>query len=434
MATVTWSYSGSGAYRGDNWNSITLTPAGALPSDAIITDIRFSIEAYYGATAASSSSTFFKFYGIAIDNGPYIASNFGGSKPTTALIDKVFKVATATTDNSFDTTTKKYTGYNEGEARVWRQSNRTYCRMYNSKFDNQTVTSAFYDSELNIKVLFYTNPSNYTTYLSNIEVTVTYILPTLTAPGAPVITQHDTNGTYSVSWTPAIGSYGTGEIEYYLYRNNYENILSTTATSLGGINIPEYGDQTFFVRAKYSEKYFSESERSSIVFYPPSVIGPEYVSITPTSGDSVTLEWSEPTLKWTDGDIRYGIWYKTKDKTTGQESVLQGYTMTTNRSFYINSDWLQARVGEDNKVSFRIVSYVYDLTNNIENKENIQYQSELSEYFTYEASYTIGYYENGKWQECIVYYYDGSEWVECIPYYYDSNQPQPWVPIKTKLT
>lgn len=40
--------------------------------------------------------------------------------------------------------------------------------------------------------------------------------------------------------------------------------------------------------------------------------------------------------------------------------------------------------------------------------------------FTYRDSYTVAWYVNGAWQDCVVYYYDNG-WKECIPYIYSNG-------------
>lgn len=260
--------------------------------------------------------------------------------------------------------------------------------------------------------------------------TITYIEPSLIAPSNLVISQHETNGTYTLSWDAAIGTNGTGDITYQVWSASDQEPLTDeiTATSYTA-NIPGY--DYYFEYRVYA--YYSGLTKSSDIvgsyFNPPSVSAVT-LSLAPESGDSTTLIWSNPTISYgTASKYDYTIQY-----TTGQASDIEYITITNQdtgiQNFAIPSSWFEDNIEDGESVAFNIVATAYIDSYVADSSYNTLTTITDYIFFTYDGKYTIGYYDGTAWKECIIYYYDGANWIECIPHYYDGSE---WKLIKTKV-
>ena len=112
--------------------------------------------------------------------------------------------------------------------------------------------------------------------------------PTLTTPGAPIITQNGDN--YIVSWEPAIGSNGNGSVEYVVVVSNEgEPYYADTSTSITIPILNSWYDKSipFWVHAYYAGEWDSLDGYTGI----ETVSGPTYFTAT-----------NHRTIKYYDGE------------------------------------------------------------------------------------------------------------------------------------
>lgn len=296
------------------------------------------------------------------------------------------------------------------------------------KFDASDTWKFFYDE---ITVYAKANTThNYTSFMREATITVEYETASLTVPGAPIITQHETNGTFSANWDASTGSNGSGEVNYVLYRDSSVWVSAASTNSLSGLTIPDYDNShDFYVVASYSG-VTKESDTTSAEFEPPQMDGPTSISISPLTGSSVTVSWPPATLSWTAGTIVYRLWYKLNSTSAGW--VQYSINDTNLCSITIDDAWFEQNAAEGDKFYFQVDAWASNISNNATGEyEEISSGSPLADQpFTYDGKRTVAYYNGSQWVECTIHYYDGSKWQECIPYYYDGQQ---WVELKAKL-
>lgn len=147
-------------------------------------------------------------------------------------------------------------------------------------------------------------------------VTYTFVAPSVTAPGAPTIVQKN-NGTYTVSWTEATGSYGTGDI-YYQLQNVTDNIYLTSRSTNTSVtlNIPSYGSPiTFRVKATYGKASSSSdgystaySSNTVFTFHAPALTNPGTPTIVQNNDGTYTATWTAATGSYGIGNVYYQLW------------------------------------------------------------------------------------------------------------------------------
>ena len=443
MATTTWTHTSTTSNSEDHGNawqvfSLSKSDGDELTDNSVISNVEYTAKIYIGGHVTSTSYKF-QLYGIAVEDGPYTGANYDAGSPDT----KIFTVQaeTSSSDTSESNTTVSSEQQN-GTVKVWRSGSGTACRAIDCDFVNDKNTPKAFKSEtLNVRLRM-----NYSgslrAYVREISIKVTYTEPSLTTPSNLTITQHATNSTYNISWNAATGKNGAAgtKVKYNVYYGKSAsgadaatNLVSggseITGTSISNISLPGYGLYDFKVEALYSGLKTSLSVAEE--FYGPSVIiSSTAPTISPTTGDSVTLSWGEGSYSYTSGDaIKYQVRYQLD---TGSEADYST-DLVSGTSLTITNSWLEGKGAKDGSViKFRVRARGgANLTNNLENKTYIysSYTS-YSNNFTYDSKYTVGYNNGTGWQACVVYYNDGTNWVECIPYYNDGST---WQPIKTKI-
>lgn len=425
MASITWSTSLSdGTYQGTTWQSYSLYSSSKLPSNAIISNIEYSLESYVGKYG-SSVSYVFQLYAIAVENGPYTTTSYSSSSATT--LTSSFS-ASSNSDGS-----SKYYTLESGSAEVWRYStSRTYCTLTDCDFkSNLTSTSTFYNNNnINVKLRFNNSgSSDWKQYITGISVKVTYETASLTSPSNLALYQL-TSGQYFLSWNASTGSNGSGDVTYTVWSvSDGEPIADVGTNTYYLANIPGYD---YYYEYRVVASYSGVSANSSTVgsyFQPPSITIPVF-SLTPELGDSTTLSWTKPTINYgtatyCDYTIRYS---------TSYSSDIEYYTLTdrddSNISLAVSSSWLDSVVSDGETIFFTLTVTAYVDSYVADSAYETRTATTDAIMFTYDGKRTIGYYNGSEWKECVVYYYTGSEWKECIPYYYDGTT---WQEIKTKL-
>lgn len=427
MATRTWSTTlSNGSYQGTTWQSYTLSGT-ALPSGAVITDIRYKFTAYVGKYSTGTSYPF-NFYAIAVENGPYTTTSYSSSSATT----KTTTISSKTSTQTSNAETRPSSGYNSysfqsGTAYVWRyNTSRTYCQVDNCAFGNTSSTSAFNSNYLYVKLRFNSDFSG-TTYIKDISVTVTYSEASVTTPTGLTLTQNN-NGTYTLSWNASTASGGSGSIYYKVWSitDGYEMQYSTARTYTASIP----ADYSYYFEWRVTAHYSGVSSPSNVyigyTFKPPSISGPSSITLSTTYAPSVTVSWPAATLSWTNGDISYQVYYRKN----GGSYVNVGSTTSTSKTF---TEAMLDGYGDDRDTFiFQVDAYGSNLTNNADgNHSSVSSGSPDSSTFTFYSPNTVAYRDSSGWQEAIVYYRDSSGWQECDAYYHDGTN---WNLIKSKTS
>ncbi len=434
METLTWYTSlSAGTHQGTDWKSYQLTSSlGALPSNAIVSSIKYSLYSYTGAYTTKGSWKF-QLYGFAVQNGPYVGASYDTTSKPSSLVDSIDATISSSGDESIHTY-----DFQNGSAWVYGENvdsdtavERTHCDLIECLFSNDTsAISAFSNNTINVKVRF-NNSGSATQYLTYLSVTVEYETVSLTSPTNLTITQHATNGTYTLKWDAAVGTNGTGNVTYQVWSaSDGEPLGDEITTTSYTANVPGY--EYFFEYRVYA--YYSGVSASSVTigsyFNPPSITAPT-LSLLADSGDSATLVWSNPIINYGtaskyDYTIQYSIDQASNDK----------YTTITNQdagtqTLTIPSSWFEQDAEDGEMIVFNIVVTAHINSHVADSAYKTLTITTDTVFFTYDGAYTVGYYTDSGWQSCIVYCYTDTGWKECIPYYYNNNSK--WIPIKTKI-
>lgn len=131
-------------------------------------------------------------------------------------------------------------------------------------------------------------------YMQQVWIRITYSSPSLTAPGAPTITQKN-NGTYDASWTASTYSSGSGSPTYTLKYGSTTAASGLTEVKKTGLTIPGYGTSySFTVVATYSG-LTKTSSATSKTFTKPALNAPTNLKInnsTTHTGQTAPLTWT----------------------------------------------------------------------------------------------------------------------------------------------
>lgn len=274
---------------------------------------------------------------------------------------------------------------------------QTYKAISTSGSD--TITSA---SDLN----GYKLTIHYATTFESADYYVTFISPSVTAPGTPTITQNN-DGTFKVSWSASTGSNGSGSVTYQLW-NVTDGIAassSSTATNVT-LDIPIYGTA---IQYKVIATYSGTTANSSTVtktFTKPVLSTPTNVKLSATTGESTTISWAASSITATTGTITYSI---RKNGTQIATTTKTSYTFNKD----VTSTW------GTSAVTLTVVAKASTV-----NKHYPSLTSGASSgvSFTYKKAYqTVGYYANNNFIPCKVHYYTNNSWVLCNIHYYTNG-------------
>lgn len=245
---------------------------------------------------------------------------------------------------------------------------------------------------------------------------------------SPTITSHSriTNAeSFILFWQASSASGGSGDVTYRVRMydtatDSWLMVASPTTNTYAIITAPGYNeDYKYIVTAYYNNESIQamSAEYTINLTSPTLTFSSKNITITPSSGESVTISWNEAELKYASGTIHYQINFDNLDRisTTVEDVLINTFSTTTLKNLGLID-------GKTYTIS--ILAWTQTDTTN-----TYLSATSYSGTFTFTAGNTVGYYVNGTWQECTVYYYDGSEWVECIPYYYDNG----WQEINTKI-
>lgn len=245
---------------------------------------------------------------------------------------------------------------------------------------------------------------------------IEYVTPTLTSPTILSISQN-MDGTYTINWSAATGSNGTGNVTYMVYSVSDGSFISSFLTSLSYTGtIGEYNYNCQFRVYAYYGSLSTYSATASKTFYPPSLSTPT-LTATINADTSLKLTWTAATLSYTTGNVAYSVY-------VGSNVYSSGLAATT---ITVPAATLEGWGTGD---------YVFNVVATATSLSNTSQGSTLSKTSgTYTYSYvapvtakTIAYYNGSSWVNCEVYYYNGSSWVLCEPHYYDGTK---WVACST---
>lgn len=279
-------------------------------------------------------------------------------------------------------------------------------------------SSPYYPS--GISFTFNGSTGYYSNGEGNYRWNINSLAPTLSTPSAPNVSQNGTN--YVFSWDAALGSNGSGSVTYdILVDGDYAVWSAGTAKSLTH-SIPSdfYGvSHNFSVRASYAKlkKYSSDTSFTAIYPYPTITNQPSITSMNPTSGSSVTINWSAATVTNLGS---YTIYYQyfVGPSSTYSDSYHVG--TTTNLYATITEESILSKCGSD----FEGTCYVFVRAYWSDGTTNGGWTAPTGKAFSYTPHRTVKYFNGSSWVECIPYYFNGSSWIECIPYYFNGSS---WV-------
>lgn len=382
------SYSGTYTY---DFSSI-------LPNNAIITNITFTADTQYLQTSVNVN------YHIALMSN---SSDTVGTQITDSL--NFIHDSTSTKKSIAGTS--------------WTVDSKYYNNFFNSNLILRIVRTFLTSGTSR---MYYGGTIN-NTEKGLLTCTITYIEPSLIAPSNLVISQHETNGTYTLSWDAAIGTNGTGDVTYTVWSISDNEPIENVGTNTYYLaNVPGYD---YYYEYRVVASYSGVNANSSTIgfyFQPPSITIPTF-SLMPELGDSTTLSWTKPTINYgTATYYDYTICYS-----TSYSSDIEYQTLTnhdgSNISVTIPSSWLASIINDGEIIFFTLTATAHIdsyVANNAYKTRTVTTDAIM---FTYDSKRTIGYYNGSEWKECIIYYYNGTEWKECIPYYYDGIN---WIELK----
>ena len=234
-------------------------------------------------------------------------------------------------------------------------------------------------------------------------------------------------GTYNVYFTVLSGSsyvnLGSGTVTVYGY--NYRSTSSTTLSYIdsvstllaNGISGLRMTDDGVYIRG-----YTPSGTMSMVITYeytenPTITAQPSITSMSPTSGQSTTIQWSAATVT-NQGSSSIYYQYFVGPSSTYSDSYHIGTTSALTAT--ITEANILAKCGS----TFEGTCYVFVRAYWDNGSTQGGWTTPTGKAFTYAPHRTVKYYNDGSWVECIPYYYTESGWVECIPYYYTESR---WV-------
>lgn len=394
-----------------------------IPSNATITNVTFNFETnaikvnslstgstkklggfygfFYGETSSATPQT------TSTSIGEYVNPN--NQTNGCELITSEAQLEYSST-SSYIPSTKSWTVSSSSNYDIFKSSvvYIYFCRTgitYNGNFAYQTVNN----------------------YKGALKCTITYSTPSVTDPTNLTITQN-LNGTYTLDWDASTGTGGSGSVTYSIKDTDGVTIATNWTSTSYTSTIPGYTyTYTWRVTAHYSGTT-SNAVRIDAKFNLPSINKPSWISINPSSGNSVTVNWGPATLENTTGSIRYSLYYRLNNGSYISIKSLADTTITFNEDDL--SNW-----GEDGDTFiFQVDAYASNLSNNDNGYSLGPAASSDSSSFTFITGNVVAYCDGSTWKECKVWYCANNgnayTWVECIPYYCDGTT---WQEINAKI-
>lgn len=190
----------------------------------------------------------------------------------------------------------------------------------------------------------------------------------------------------------------------YGYITDYEAVFTNVPSTTVAIGVDYYDGSSWS-----STYYWSCKPPDPTITAQPSI-----TNMSPTSGQSTTIQWSAATVS-NQGSSTIYYQYFVGPSSTYSDSYHVG--TTTSLSATITEANILAKCGS----SFDGTCYVFVRAYWDNGSTQGGWSTPTGKAFTYTPHRTVKYYNGSSWVECIVYYYNGSSWIECVPYYYNNG-------------
>lgn len=241
----------------------------------------------------------------------------------------------------------------------------------------------------------------------------------LTSPGTPTVSYAD--NTFSLSWSAASGSNGSGNVTYRVMYGDSINgstafstawSTSTSASIARWIN-PTWENITysFYIQAKYSEITRASSTTTYTLTAPNVTWTNKALNIT-QQGDQVFISWNPASI--INNYSSEVVWYSIQCTIDGVGFVDGQYfgADTTDTSILFTPP------AYDKELFVQLNAWAHNVSGGVYSDSATFIITSAPEH------YTIKCFIDGEWKECIIKYYDGQNWIDSIAKYFDGTQ---WV-------
>lgn len=361
MASITWSGNYGGVSAGTSGLTTTITASSALPSNAVVTSVKYSIS--LTATRYSSSKQWKLYWLIAKNSAGTIGASIGSSGSSDVVNSASLSSASVT-----------LTGYLTLSDQSVFQSTSIQCF---AKANN--------------------NMSGSTSYMRAVSVTVEYSIPSLS--WSTNLTASQVNDQVKLTWDSSpTYSGGTGPCQLAIH-NGTAWIAGELSTSLRSYTLTPtaYGTS---IRYKVGAWYSGITIEKSVDFTssaPTLTWNNAAPAVTENGDGTLTIVWNKATGSWgaSGSAVSYKLYVATSS--AGEGTLVGTYTSNS------------ATIDAPSKDSYYYVVVTYST------------KSSTSGRTYYAAHRTVKRWNGSSWDECIAYYYNGSSWLECIPYRYNGT-------------
>lgn len=138
-----------------------------------------------------------------------------------------------------------------------------------------------------------------------------------------------------------------------------------------------------------------------------------------------TLEWEDRNLYCVqDGNQVYVSWNPAQSSVFGQKIeyflYVEGFFVYSGTDTYATV-YIGDQFQFNQQYTYNVEAHCGEL---VEYSEDVLFTATESGSTQPDSShhYTVRWYVNGSWQDCLIYYYDGSNWIECTPYFYNGSE------------
>lgn len=206
--------------------------------------------------------------------------------------------------------------------------------------------------------------------------------------------------------------YGSGNAGYngYTYK-----VIGTSGSDTVSCSSGQAGKT---LEIAYRTTFDSATYYITFVNPTPSITAqPSITSMSPTSGQSTTIQWSAASVS-NQGSATIYYQYFVGPSSTYSDSYHIG--TTTGLTATITEANILAKCGSN----FSGTCYVFVRAYWDNGSTTGGWSTPTGKAFSYTPHRTVKYFNGSSWVECIPYYFNGSSWVECIPYYFNGSS---WV-------
>ena len=363
MASITWSGNFGGNSAGSGGRTTTISASSALPSNAIVTSVTYSIS--LTASKYSSSKSWNLYWLIAQDSSGTVGASIGSGGSSYVAASTGMSSTSGTISGSLS-------------------------------LSNQSV---FQSTSIQCYAKANTNHSA-TSYMRAVSVTVNYTVPYLSWGGT--LSAYQSYNQVVLNWdaTPSYGN-GSGSCTFSIH-NGTSWIASGLSVSTRSYTLTPTscgGSITYTVAANYSG--LSTSKAVAFTANAPSLSWNNAApTVTENADGTLTISWNTGYGSWGASGmvVHYALF--TASSPNGSGTVIAAYagvTVTT------------ATIAAPDKDTYYYVMADYGSLTSTSGRT------------AYAAHRTVKRWSGSAWEECIVYCYQNGTWVECIPYIYNGS-------------